>query len=158
MGKDVCAPCKQFTSEEKTNEIEEGKNLMNPTNIFINEKEDMNKDNNWTNRYYILNTMSGGMDQNTFLEKCEKQLPLLRRKITETDFNNLIPKNLYTYLTNNPYLLDSATNNNNNLKNKKILHLLQLNLKQMEIFIQEIGMKIYELKDMEKCLWKTLKF
>ena len=120
MGQEVCAPCKQFSSEEKTNEIEKGKNVINPTNIFIDEKEDLNKDNNGTNRNCILNTMSGGMDQNTFLEKWEKQLPLLGRKITETDFNNLIPETLYTYLTNNPYLLDSAANNNiNNLKNKK---------------------------------------
>ena len=111
MGQEVCAPCKQFSTEEKTNEILKQKNIEFSNEINDNFTE-MNKDNNGTNRI-LKNTNSNELDQKLFLEKWEKQLPLLGTKIN--NFNENIPENLNNYLINNPY--QNTYTNHNNKKN-----------------------------------------
>ena len=112
MGQEVCAPCKQFSTEEKTNEILKQKNIEFSNEINDNFTE-MNKDNNGTNRI-LKNTNSNELDRKLFLEKWEKQLPLLGTKIN--NFNENLPENLTNYLINNPYQNTYTQNHTNNNK------------------------------------------
>jgi len=119
MGQEVCAPCKQFSTEEKSNEITKNKNIIFSNDIKeINDNiTEINKDNNGTNRNKLKSSNSNELDQKEFLERWEKQLPLLGTKIQ--NFNDFIPENLNNFIITNPYQNTSDNTSRNENINKK---------------------------------------